>query len=64
MSNRERSYVNKEEVRVAVVQPGADRHLLTKGSRTTRGIGEVRIRNVGDGVSEEQDIQEVIDQKH
>jgi hypothetical protein len=62
MSDRERSYVNKEEVWVTIVQPGADRDLLTKRSGTTRGIGGVRIYNVGD--SGAFDIQEVIDQEH
>ena len=64
MTGREESYVNKEEVRVTVVQPGADRDLLTERSRTTRSVGEVCIHNVGGGVSKDHCIQEVIDQEH
>ena len=64
MLDGERSYVNKEEVRVTVVQPCADCNLLAKRSGTARRISEVCVRNIGNGVSEDFGIQKVIYQEH
>lgn len=60
MLDRERSYINKEEVRITVVQPSTDGDLLTKRSKATRSIGDVCICDIGDRVSEDLCVQKVV----